>query len=214
MLLALGAALGVIVIGAIVALASRRPEDVGPDDARAQGVARAALPRPPQGGPSAGGGASSPASGKRSMDLTALGETTAKIVLDPTLLAEGAADPLPGLPDAYEKIARGDILAHLQVIAGPVRGRAAELLPGGRVTVGRGHANTLDLKDPGTSLDQCAFEASGTDVMLTDLGSRNGTFVNGDRIQEPRRLASCDIVACGASRILVTLAAAPASMTE
>jgi hypothetical protein len=205
--------LGFAVLAAFVfvglAIAGRRPlPDEGPPPP----------PRPPEGGPV---GAAAPAADApaprplpaREGDLVALGETTQKMVLDAGEMARGAAEPLPGLTTAYDRIARGEIHAHLQVIAGPVRGRAAALSHGGKVTVGRGRGNALDLKDSGVSIDQCVFESDGADVLVRDLSSKNGTFVNGDRV-ETRRLANCDIVACGASRILVTLDAGPVSLGD
>ncbi|HVY60948.1 MAG TPA: FHA domain-containing protein, partial [Planctomycetota bacterium] len=147
--------------------------------------------------------------------LASLGEATTRLVLEPGALAAAAAEAEPpALAAAYEKIARGEIRAHLQVIAGPRRGQGAELKHDSSVTVGRGGDSALDLGDPGVSVDQCVFEARGDEVHVRDAGSRNGTFVNGDKVAQ-RRLANGDIVACGESRILVTMEAGPgAEITE
>jgi pSer/pThr/pTyr-binding forkhead associated (FHA) protein len=46
---------------------------------------------------------------------------------------------------------------------------------------------------------------------LTDLGSVNGTYVNGERIHEPTRLADGDLVAFGRNTLAVEIADRPAS---
>ena len=150
---------------------------------------------------------------RANQNLVALGEVTTRIVLNPDKLAASTAEPLPGLGTVYDKIAAGLIRAHLQVIAGPNRGNAIELLHDGNVTIGRGGGNALDLKDPGVSVDQCRFAVVGDGVVVHDIGSRNGTFVNGDKV-EKRKLANCDIVAFGSTRILVTLDAGSGEITE
>jgi pSer/pThr/pTyr-binding forkhead associated (FHA) protein len=46
---------------------------------------------------------------------------------------------------------------------------------------------------------------------LTDLGSVNGTYVNGERIHEPTRLADGDLVAFGRNTLAVEISDRPAS---
>lgn len=63
-------------------------------------------------------------------------------------------------------------------------------LPGQRATVGRGAANALDLEgDPGVSRLHAALERLGADWVLADDGlSRNGSWVDGERVVGRRRL--------------------------
>ncbi len=50
--------------------------------------------------------------------------------------------------------------------------------------VGRQPTNDLQLNDPGLSSRHCVFITSGRDVTLRDLNSTNGTYVNGEAIEE------------------------------
>jgi hypothetical protein len=152
----------------------------------------------------------------RGPDLAARGGGARRRVRAPGALAkreDSGAAPLPGLDSVYERIAKGEIRGHLQVIAGPERGRAADLAHQGKVSVGRSREHALRLSDGGVSVDQCEFVDEGGGVVVKDLGSKNGTFVNGDKV-DARRLANCDVVAVGGSRILVTLEASDGAVTE
>ena len=51
-----------------------------------------------------------------------------------------------------------------------------------KTTVGRGDHNTLALHDPSVSLAHCEILVHGPEVIVRDLGSANGTFVNGVRL--------------------------------
>ncbi|HVY60221.1 MAG TPA: FHA domain-containing protein [Planctomycetota bacterium] len=114
--------------------------------------------------------------------------------------------PMPGFADVYRKMASGEIRGHVMVVGGPDRGRGVEIVDQRVITVGRGKNHTLNLADPGVSTDQCEFTAVDGKILLRDLGSKNGTFVNNQRIdQRPHPLENCDIVTCGATKILMTL---------
>ena len=67
--------------------------------------------------------------------------------------------------------------ALLIVIAGPARGRSVRL--DGTVTVGRDEQNLLPIPDPALSRHHCLIERAGDRVVLKDMGSKNGVFVNG-----------------------------------
>ena len=55
------------------------------------------------------------------------------------------------------------------------------------VTIGRGAQNVLALRGDGfASAVHARVEARGDGVWVTDQGSTNGTFVNGDRIDGAR----------------------------
>ena len=63
--------------------------------------------------------------------------------------------------------------------------------------------NDLVLKDPYVSAHHCLIERKGPCFLLSDLGSRNGTFVAGARVMgaelQPGRVSSSDRRACGSS---------------
>jgi hypothetical protein len=66
------------------------------------------------------------------------------------------------------------------------------------LTVGRGAQNDLTLDgDEFASARHARIEPRRDGVWVHDLGSTNGTFVNGARIDRPRRLTPGDIVRIG-----------------
>jgi pSer/pThr/pTyr-binding forkhead associated (FHA) protein len=56
-------------------------------------------------------------------------------------------------------------------------------LTNGAVSMGRSHANQIVLLDNSVSAYHCQFHVNGPDVIVRDLGSRNGTYVDGVRIK-------------------------------
>lgn len=58
------------------------------------------------------------------------------------------------------------------------------IIRGSRTTFGRSPENTVQLLDPGASTHHCRIFLKRGVYYLEDLGSRNGTFVNGQRISK------------------------------
>jgi len=68
------------------------------------------------------------------------------------------------------------------------------------LTVGRDAANDVELRgDDFASAEHARFEPRRDGVWLSDVGSTNGTFVNGVRLERPRKLAPGDVVRIGAT---------------
>jgi hypothetical protein len=66
------------------------------------------------------------------------------------------------------------------------------------LTIGRGGQNDVPLEDDEfASARHARFEPRRDGVWLQDRGSTNGTFVNGTRIDRPRRLTAGDVVRIG-----------------
>jgi hypothetical protein len=66
------------------------------------------------------------------------------------------------------------------------------------LTVGRSSANDVELPgDQFASARHARFELHADGLWVQDVGSTNGTFVNGVRIERPRRLSSGDLVRVG-----------------
>ena len=85
----------------------------------------------------------------------------------------------------------------LRVIRGPGVGASADFSPDEPLVVGRGTQSRLQILDEGLSRTHCRFFFEGGVAWAEDLGSKNGTSVNGQRLSERRRLASGDVVGLG-----------------
>jgi FHA domain len=67
-----------------------------------------------------------------------------------------------------------------------------------QVTVGRGGQNDIALpQDEFVSARHARFEPRRDGVWIQDLGSTNGTYLNGVRLERPRRLTYGDVVRVG-----------------
>jgi pSer/pThr/pTyr-binding forkhead associated (FHA) protein len=76
-------------------------------------------------------------------------------------------------------------------------------LEGGRVAVGRHEGNDIVLEgDERASRLHAVLDRVGGGWCLTDLGSSNGTYVNGVRITAGRALRHGDEVTIGATRLV------------
>jgi DNA-binding NtrC family response regulator len=83
-------------------------------------------------------------------------------------------------------------------------GRAfvVELPMAGSVSVGRDADSDLQLADASVSRRHARIDMRGDHATVTDLGSRNGTWINGERLSdEPRRVARGDEIRLGSVRI-------------
>ncbi|HXJ22649.1 MAG TPA: GGDEF domain-containing protein [Polyangia bacterium] len=89
---------------------------------------------------------------------------------------------------------------YLVVISGPSFGEMHRL-HGTRSVLGRGDSAAVRLLDDGISREHAAIERDGGKMVLRDLGSTNGTFCNGDRVDR-RELTDGDKISVGASTIL------------
>ena len=83
----------------------------------------------------------------------------------------------------------------LAILFGPRRGVTRDV--GKRVLVGRAPEADLQLIDEKVSREHCLFEPRENGVVVRDLGSRNGTWVNGERLHGPHLLAPNDTVGIG-----------------
>jgi diguanylate cyclase (GGDEF)-like protein len=91
-------------------------------------------------------------------------------------------------------------LAYLIVLAGVSAGEMFKLQED-RTVVGRGTKVLVRLNDEGVSREHCAFEREGEKIFVADLGSTNGTYVNGIKIDR-KELSDGDKVMVGSTTIL------------
>jgi hypothetical protein len=94
----------------------------------------------------------------------------------------------------------GDIhTGRLVVMKSPALDEGADIvLNSAPLTVGRGSQNDVELEsDDFASAEHARFEPRQDGVWVADLGSTNGTYVNGIQLERPRKLAQGDIVRVG-----------------
>lgn len=107
-------------------------------------------------------------------------------IIAPGQVAEAGA--APRRPGARLVVVKSGVLAigeEIPVVAGPI-------------AIGRGGQNDVPLDgDEFASADHARFEVRRDGLWVEDVGSTNGTFVNGARVTTPRRLGKGDIVRVG-----------------
>jgi hypothetical protein len=91
------------------------------------------------------------------------------------------------------------VTGRLVVVKSPALDVGSDLvLNSAPLTVGRGEQNDVELeRDEFASAEHARFDPRRDGVWVTDVGSTNGTYVNGARIQRPRKLAAGDVVRIG-----------------
>jgi DNA-binding winged helix-turn-helix (wHTH) protein len=82
-------------------------------------------------------------------------------------------------------------------------------LADGEHIVGREPGVSIRLDSPRVSRNHARVTASGRTVSVEDLGSKNGTFVQGVRIQEPTRLEPGDDVQIGPVKLILRIVEGP-----
>ena len=85
------------------------------------------------------------------------------------------------------------------------RTRVVELADDARFTIGRSRTASLRSDSERVSRIHACFQRRGTGLYVEDAGSRNGTWVNGKQIAEPRLLASGDEVVVGPITMIVSI---------
>jgi len=79
-----------------------------------------------------------------------------------------------------------------------------------RTIVGRSPEADLHLDDEAVSWNHLEIERRGEVLIATDLDSSNGTVVNGEPLERPRRLRDGDTLIVGGHRLEVSLGPTPA----
>ena len=85
---------------------------------------------------------------------------------------------------------------------GPTPG-AAYTLEGDQLMIGRDSSNEIVINDAEVSRRHARLTFQGGKYVLEDLGSTNGTFVNGQRLTGPRVLKPGEVVSFGEQIVLV-----------
>ncbi len=74
-------------------------------------------------------------------------------------------------------------MSRLLITNGVQQGRVLRLKPGVN-RIGRSASNHLQIPDPSVSSNHCEVVLSENSVLVRDLNSTNGTFVDGEQVQE------------------------------
>ena len=95
------------------------------------------------------------------------------------------------------------MITKLIVASGKSAGRAISIKRS-QLLIGRAEECDVRPLSEEVSRRHCAVHAGPTDVWVEDLGSRNGTFVNGVRIKEKTKVATGDLIRVGALELKVS----------
>lgn len=76
-------------------------------------------------------------------------------------------------------------------------------LKGPSMVIGRDPSTDVHLDNRALSRRHAQIEKRGAAIWVRDLGSQNGTYVNGERIGEPRPLAGGDVIEVGRYRVML-----------
>ena len=74
-------------------------------------------------------------------------------------------------------------MAKLVVLSVGMTGRTQEL-KADKTTIGRVEDNTFQIAEPSVSSHHCEVLLRGKDVVVRDLNSTNGTYINGEKVTE------------------------------
>ena len=87
----------------------------------------------------------------------------------------------------------------LVVIDGPSAGTEFDIA--GSSVIGRDPSSGIVLDDPEASRRHASLSADDDGLTVEDLGSTNGTYVNGERVDSPRHLHAGDLVTIGQTQL-------------
>ena len=69
------------------------------------------------------------------------------------------------------------------------------------ITIGRSPANTVQISDTASSRKHCMIKSSDVATVIVDMGSANGTRVNGTKIVREQILHDGDVIRIGKTSI-------------
>lgn len=94
------------------------------------------------------------------------------------------------------------------VLVQPDGGQREVPLKRSRLLIGRKVGCELRIASPSVSREHCELRVEGDTVRLRDLGSSNGTLVNGQRVQEAE-LGAGDVLSVGSSTFVMRIDGEP-----
>ena len=91
----------------------------------------------------------------------------------------------------------------MKLVVSTPEGNVSAVQPDGTITLGRAAENNLTLPDPRVSRRHAVIHVQPDGPFLIDLGSANGTYVNGVRVVLPTRLHGGDVMILGSTTVTV-----------
>jgi FHA domain len=105
----------------------------------------------------------------------------------------------PSAGGGVEPVRSAERTGRLVVVKSPDLDEGSDFgLDSAQLTIGRGRQNDIEIRsDEYASARHARFEPRRDGVWVQDLGSTNGTYLNGTKLDRPRRLTRGDIVRVG-----------------
>lgn len=114
-----------------------------------------------------------------------------------------AEPPPPEPPDRRRTQAAPDLAANVEprlvVVAALGYEPGTELYVGDGATLGRADGSDIRIDDPFASSAHARIFTRGHFMYIEDMGSTNGTYLNGRRVRQPEQLKVADTVRIGDS---------------
>jgi DNA-binding NtrC family response regulator len=111
--------------------------------------------------------------------------------------------------DPHSSAGDGDRAAPSLLCVDGERSFSVTVPPAGELVIGRGPEAGLSLDDALVSRAHARILATPEGLRVTDLGSRHGTLVNGERVADARLLRGGDVVGVGTAVLIVRRAPRP-----
>jgi two-component system, cell cycle response regulator len=112
-----------------------------------------------------------------------------------------SATDLSEIREQLSSVGAGNAKPCLTVITGAHTGALFKVVKGAAV-IGRSHNVEIKVEDDGISRAHARIRATTDKTWVEDLGSRNGTYVNGEKIAAPRQLSEGDKIQVGRGTVL------------
>src|SRR5579863_9630581 len=101
-------------------------------------------------------------------------------------------------------------MAKLVLLSAGMTGRTHDLI-GDKTTIGRVEDNTFQIAHPSVSSHHCEVLLRGNDVVIKDLNSTNGSFINNQQVTGEAVLKAGQILRLGQVEVRLESGAAPSS---
>ncbi len=118
---------------------------------------------------------------------------------------------MSSLPLQEQPTSRPGAQLRIEIHAGPLAGKGFPFA-GNTISIGRAPENDISLDDSQVSRHHAILRRQGNEIILEDLGSTNGVFVNGERIYLPHVLQPTETISIGESVFGVTGFPAPSTV--